>query len=663
MSLTIDPSTDTRSDAELADATRNGDTRAFAVLWQRHSDAGLRAARAVTRSIDPDDLVSEAFTKMFSAMQNGGGPTDGFRAYLYAAIRNAAATWGGKQKDVPIEFIEEIADEAPDAIDQLSDRTMLAAAFRNLPENHRTLLWYLEVEGMKPREIAPLMGLSPNAVSALALRARDGFRHAWLDAVIADPSRPEDCRWACGRLVRRTRRPVSRNERARLEMHLEKCAGCTIIAHDVDTAASKLRAVLLPLALGSAGAAAYAALEPGVSASAVVVGPSAALRSRRVLTIGIAAGSAVALAASVAVAMSAPWAPSAPDADIGDATGPVARPVAPPAGTGPATQVGTSPTPAPAPPLDPAPAPVEPPPADPPAEQVVEPPPTVPVAAVPAPRTPPVAAPPAAPEPPATPPAVSNPPVEQPPVEQPPVEPPPVENPPVDPPPVDPPPVDPPPVDPPPVDPPPVDPPPVDPPPVDPPPVENPPAFAVGPDGWDTSSPLEVSVSGTGVPGSTVAVVDELGAVLAEAIVGDDGVFELSVVGDGLRQGMVLIARHTTPAGDVESSEPTGPLVFPVPVISGDGSRPRLARADADADGEQDDALVTLEGIPGGWVQVAVDGVVVPHLIAIDEVTADDYIPDIHLGFHLLTLRYIDAESGRTGPGAEYAVVVTPGGG
>lgn len=99
---------------------------------------------------------------------------------------------------------------------------------------------------MKPREIAPLMGLTPNAVSALALRARDGFRHAWLDALIADPSRPEECRWACGRLVRRTRRPVSRHERPRLETHLEGCAGCTIIARDIDTASSKLRAVLLP---------------------------------------------------------------------------------------------------------------------------------------------------------------------------------------------------------------------------------------------------------------------------------------------------------------------------------------------------------------------------------------------------------------------------------
>ena len=609
MSITADQGTDTRSDAELADATRNGDAQAFAVLWQRHSEAGLRAARAVTRSIDPDDLVSEAFTKIFSAMQNGGGPTDGFRAYLYAAIRNAAATWGGKQKDIPIEFIEEIPDEGPDAIEQLSDKTMLAAAFKNLPENHRTLLWYLEVEGMKPREIAPLMGLTPNAVSALALRARDGFRHAWLDALIADPSRPEECRWACGLLVRRTRRPVSRHERPRLETHLEGCAGCTIIARDVDTASSKLRAVLLPLALGSAGAAAYAALEPGAAASAAVIGPSAALRSRRVLTIGIAAGSAVALAATVAVAIAAPWTQPLPGADRGEASGPVAHPVDPTPGAPSSTQVDTPPTP---PPVSPPAPPLVPAPVEPTLEPIVDTTsPTSPDREVPSSESRP-----------ATPPAVAIPPVDIPPAGKPPV----------------------------------------DTPPVDTPPVDTPYAFGLEPDGWDTSNPLAVSARGTGIPGSTVAMLDELGAVLAEVLVDDEGVFVITVAGDDLRQGMFLTAQHTSPAGDVELSEPMGPLSFPVPVISGGQSRIHLDGADADADGERDDALVTLEGIPGGWVQVAVDGVVNPHLIAIDEVTSDDYIPDIHLGFHLLTLRYVDVESGRTGPGAEYAVVVTTGG-
>ena len=84
------------SDDELVLATRAGDSRAFGVLWARHSPAALRAARSITSSIDPEDLVSEAFAKTFSAIRNGGGPTDAFRPYILAAVRSAAATWGGK---------------------------------------------------------------------------------------------------------------------------------------------------------------------------------------------------------------------------------------------------------------------------------------------------------------------------------------------------------------------------------------------------------------------------------------------------------------------------------------------------------------------------------------------------------------------------------------
>lgn len=183
-------------DDELVAATRAGDARAYGVLWDRHSPAALRAARAITSSIDPEDLVSEAFAKTLSAIRNGGGPTDAFRPYLFAAVRSAAATWGGKQKDIALEYIDELpVDDSDDSLDVLSDKALLASAFKELPERWRTLLWYLEVEGMKPREIAPLMGLSPNAVSVLASRAREGFKAAWLQAHIKEPGREAECRW------------------------------------------------------------------------------------------------------------------------------------------------------------------------------------------------------------------------------------------------------------------------------------------------------------------------------------------------------------------------------------------------------------------------------------------------------------------------------------
>uniref|UniRef100_UPI0028991DB0 RNA polymerase sigma factor n=1 Tax=Microbacterium sp. TaxID=51671 RepID=UPI0028991DB0 len=284
------------SDHDLVEATRAGDSNAYGVLWDRHSPSALRAARAITSSIDPEDLVSEAFAKTFSAIKNGGGPTDAFRPYLFAAVRSAAATWGGRQKDIALEYIDEMpVDDTDDSLDLLSDRSLLTAAFKDLPERWRTLLWYLEVEGMKPREIAPLMGLSPNAVSVLAARAREGFKTAWLQAHIAAPERDPECRWTCERIVAQGRkRHIARADRVRFEAHLQQCRRCTIANVEVTEASSKLRAVLLPLILGGPAAALYSAGSPAPASASVSASGGAAKNLAPLL---VAAGAILAVGA------------------------------------------------------------------------------------------------------------------------------------------------------------------------------------------------------------------------------------------------------------------------------------------------------------------------------------------------------------------------------
>ncbi|MCW3492919.1 sigma-70 family RNA polymerase sigma factor [Microbacterium sp. SSM24] len=562
------------SDAALVDATRAGDNSAYAELWARHSGAARRAARAITGSIDPDDLVSEAFTNTYSAIRNGAGPRDGFRPYLYAAVRNAAATWGGRQKDIPIDFIEDLPNEGPDHEEQLSDRTLLISAFRALPDSHRTVLWYLEVEGMKPREIAPLLGLSANGVSALAVRARDGFRHAWLDAHIADPGRPADCRWVCEKLVRRKRRPVSRPDRPRFDEHLRRCPGCAIVAREVDHASSKLRAVLLPLVLGGAGAAAFTTLDGGTGASAALLSAKAPPSA---VGIGLATVGGLSLVLGAIIAVSAPW-EAAPIA----APGAVVEAVRPPAAETPASVDPVRDVeeeraaPVPLPEVVPAPMP-----------EVQEPTPSVPAPPAGSPRS---------------------------------------ERPPADP---------------------------------DPQPEPEPePEFVFDVGTPDTSNPARMALAGTGDPGGTVTLFDELGTVLGEATVGEDGTFALAVLGDQLHQGMRITAQHTDSGGAVESSDPIGPLTFPVPIITTDHLLIWLEQVDADGDAETDDTFPVLEGVSGGLVQVAVDGVVRDHLITLDGTGADDYITDCPLGWREITLRYVDAETGIPGPAATYGAIV-----
>ncbi|MEJ7706929.1 MAG: hypothetical protein WKF82_06355 [Nocardioidaceae bacterium] len=92
---------------------------------------------------------------------------------------------------------------------RLFENTAAAKAFASLPERWQLVLWHLEVERQKPADVAPLLGLTANSVSALAYRAREGLRQAYLQMHMADTA-GEECRWVTERLGAHVRNgPVS----------------------------------------------------------------------------------------------------------------------------------------------------------------------------------------------------------------------------------------------------------------------------------------------------------------------------------------------------------------------------------------------------------------------------------------------------------------------
>lgn len=168
------------TDGELIELVREGDARAYGRLWERHVGAACGAARRITSKLEADDIVSEAFAATLSAIRTGAGPREAFRPYLFQAVRNVAATWGRKPKDLALELVDESTyPSSADASLAVDDRMLVAAALDQLPPRWRTVLWHLEIEGMSPRELAPVLGISANSVSVLGHRARAGLRRAW----------------------------------------------------------------------------------------------------------------------------------------------------------------------------------------------------------------------------------------------------------------------------------------------------------------------------------------------------------------------------------------------------------------------------------------------------------------------------------------------------
>ncbi|GAA4695533.1 sigma-70 family RNA polymerase sigma factor [Nocardioides conyzicola] len=263
---------DERSDAELISAVRAGDVASYGELFARHVDAARRLGRQLVPGPDVDDLVSEAFTKVLGVLQRGGGPDLAFRAYLLTAVRRlhvdrirSTARLHTTDDLTPFDPGVPFRDTAVEGFESAA----AARAFASLPERWQLVLWHTEVEEQKPAEVAPLLGMTPNAVSALAYRAREGLRQAYLSMHAAD-NEDDTCERTRAELGAYVRGGLSRRDAARVEQHLQECRACTALYLELTEVNSNLRAVLAPLLLGSA-AAAYVASTGSVSATGLAL--------------------------------------------------------------------------------------------------------------------------------------------------------------------------------------------------------------------------------------------------------------------------------------------------------------------------------------------------------------------------------------------------------
>ena len=263
------------TDPELISRVREGDVAAYGTLFSRHVDAATRLARLLVNRSDADDLVSEAFVKVLNVLLGGGGPDVAFRAYLLTAVRRLHIDKvRSGQKLTTTDDLTPFDPGVPftDTAVAGFEGGAAAKAFASLPERWQMVLWHLEVENQKPADIAPLLGMSANSVSALAYRAREGLRQAFLNMHSGDlPS--DACRETNDLLGGYVRDALSRRDATRVEDHLEHCRRCTAVYLELSEVNSSLAAVLGPALLGAAAAAYLAggAAGAGLGAGALVL--------------------------------------------------------------------------------------------------------------------------------------------------------------------------------------------------------------------------------------------------------------------------------------------------------------------------------------------------------------------------------------------------------
>ncbi|MDR6986832.1 RNA polymerase sigma factor (sigma-70 family) [Paenarthrobacter nitroguajacolicus] len=220
------------SDQQLLAMVRGGDVAAFGELYIRYRRLGGFVARAESNNpSDAADVVGEAFAAVFQSITHGRGPVESFRPYLLTTIRRMAHRRNQTAARLVLtdsSTVDALAVAGEDHVLGTHESILLVHAFRELPRRWQDVLWYVDVEGLKPAQAGPLLGLTPNALSALALRAREGLRQGYLQKHVGEPI-SDSCADYLRHLGRYVRNGVRGNTQARIRHHVGHCTHCSAV--------------------------------------------------------------------------------------------------------------------------------------------------------------------------------------------------------------------------------------------------------------------------------------------------------------------------------------------------------------------------------------------------------------------------------------------------
>ncbi|TSD68028.1 sigma-70 family RNA polymerase sigma factor [Aeromicrobium piscarium] len=241
-------------DQVLLDAARSGDADAMDTLYRQHSPAVRRVALA----LDPgraDDLVSEAFTRVFTALRSGRGPDRNLLGYLATTVRRLHLDHQRTgNHETPSSDRDWLLDRphTHDLLDPVDERRA-AEALNGLPKRWREVLWCLDVEDMSVAEVAERLDVPAPRVSTWAYRAREALRRGYLRSHVA-PAERLPCRWTRERLSVLVRDGLSPSAHAKVMRHLDECPDCAAQHAVLDDINDRLGAWIWPVVLcGFAG--------------------------------------------------------------------------------------------------------------------------------------------------------------------------------------------------------------------------------------------------------------------------------------------------------------------------------------------------------------------------------------------------------------------------
>ncbi|HET6900513.1 MAG TPA: RNA polymerase sigma factor [Vicinamibacteria bacterium] len=172
---------DEPSDEVLLGRAREGEERAFILLYERHRDPVFRFAYRMLGSIEgAEDVAHDCFLGLMTRPLRFDPTRASLRTYLCAAARNLSF------KRLRAEARERFDDEAHEpAIDGAALTDLLEhevarevqGAVSALPPLQREVVLLVEYESLSLAEVAEIVGTEVGTVKARLHRAREGLRH------------------------------------------------------------------------------------------------------------------------------------------------------------------------------------------------------------------------------------------------------------------------------------------------------------------------------------------------------------------------------------------------------------------------------------------------------------------------------------------------------
>jgi len=170
-------------DARLVGAARDGDREAFARLFEKYRGPAYHIAyRLMSRRADALDVVQEAFTKAFAALESFRGGAS-FKTWFFRIVTNCSldlrrsrsvrrAASLDAEAAAPLPSNRSDADEPHHVAERHELKARIDDALAAIPETNRTAFVLFAIEGISYKDIAEILNISIGTVMSRIFYAR-----------------------------------------------------------------------------------------------------------------------------------------------------------------------------------------------------------------------------------------------------------------------------------------------------------------------------------------------------------------------------------------------------------------------------------------------------------------------------------------------------------